>query len=162
MSPPALAAALTVALFLGMVVCLELGYRLGGRDAKLAPKAHEGIGAIEAAIFALLGLLLGFAFAGAMSRLDSNRQLIVREANAIGTAYLRLDIVPVSSQPELRRLFREYLEARLRVYENVSDRGLTDERIAQGDYCSSESGRKPLLPAKLIALTTPRGSCFPP
>lgn len=49
---------------------------------------------MEAAIFGLLGLLLGFAFAGATSRLEARRQLIVQEANAIGTAYLRLDLLP--------------------------------------------------------------------
>jgi hypothetical protein len=57
-------------------------------------------------------LLLGFAFAGATSRLDTRRELIIREANAIGTAYLRLDLVPAADQPSLRALFRDYLDAR--------------------------------------------------
>ena len=68
-------------------------------------------------MFALLGLLLGFSFAGATSRLESRRQLIVREANAIGTAYLRLDLLPASDQPDIRRLFRDYLDARVQAYE---------------------------------------------
>ncbi len=76
----------SIALFLGMTICLDLGYRLGRRDGQLESTAHEGVGAMEAAIFALLGLLLGFAFAGAVSRLDGRRQLVVDEANAIGTA----------------------------------------------------------------------------
>jgi uncharacterized membrane protein len=123
--------ALSAGLFLGMLACLELGYRIGRRAEATDGSAHEGLGAIEAAIFALLGLLLGFAFSGAVSRLDARRQLIVREANAIGTAYLRLDVLPPSDQPGLRRLFREYLEARFRAYEGVADVQTSDRFLAQ-------------------------------
>ena len=131
MNPSVLVPAMSVGLFLGMLACLELGYRIGCRAEARDGSAHEGLGAIEAAIFALLGLLLGFAFAGAVSRLDARRQLIVQEANAIGTAYLRLDVLPPSDQPELRRLFREYLEARFRAYEGVADLKTVDPFIAQ-------------------------------
>ena len=79
--------------------------RRGAEDS-----AYEGIGAIEASVFALLCLLLGFSFAGGTSRLDSRRQLIVEEANAIGTAYLRLDLLVTEGQLEMRHLFREYLD----------------------------------------------------
>ena len=113
-----------------MLGCLDLGYRTGRWAIRGDNRSPEGLGTIEAAIFALLGLLLGFAFAGAMSRLDARRQLIVREANAIGTAYLRLDLLPLSAQPDLRRLFRDYLTLRLRAYE-VSDLEATDRYIAQ-------------------------------
>lgn len=99
-----------------MAVCLEAGFRLGARDRRRG-RTIEGLGAIEAALFALLGLLLGFAFAGATSRLDARRELIVREASAIGTAYLRVDLIPASTQPGLRALFRRYVEARLRAFE---------------------------------------------
>lgn len=106
-------------LFAGMVACLEAGYRLGRRQ--LATGRHKNIGAIETAIFALLGLLLGFAFAGATSRFDDRRELVIREANAIGTAYLRLDLLPSANQAELRHLFRDYLDARISIYENVAN-----------------------------------------
>lgn len=131
MNSTVLVPAISVGLCLGMLACLELGYRVGCRAEATDGSAHEGLGAIEAAIFALLGLLLGFAFAGAMSRLDARRQLIVREANAIGTAYLRLDVLPPSDQAELRRLFREYLEARFRAYEGGADLETADGFIAQ-------------------------------
>lgn len=93
--------------------------------------ASRTLGAMEAGIFGLLGLLLGFAFAGAMSQLDTRRQLIVREANAIGTAYLRLDMLPEHDQPELRRLFHEYLEARFHAYEGGADLKKVDRYLAQ-------------------------------
>jgi hypothetical protein len=129
--------AIAVGLFLGMLACLEIGYRIG-RRADADGTGGEGLGAMEAAIFGLFGLLLGFAFAGATSRLDARRQLIVQEANAIGTAYLRLDVLPLSDQPELRRLFRDYLEARFRAYDAGSDLTTVERFIAQAVQLQQE------------------------
>jgi hypothetical protein len=132
MNPTQWAVAQSVSLFMGMVACLEAGFRIGRRSSsKDAELAHEGIGVIEAAVFALLGLLLGFSFAGGTSRLDARRQQIVQEANAIGTAYLRLDVLPSNDQAEMRRLFREYLDTRLRVYGNLADREATEQAVAR-------------------------------
>lgn len=90
--------------FAGVLGCLEIGYRIGGKGG--GPSAHEGVGAVDAAVFALLGLLLGFSFSGASERLQSRRALVVQEANAIGTAYLRLDLLAsVEAQEEMRKLF---------------------------------------------------------
>ena len=130
---------LAIALFVGLLVCLDIGYRLGHRAAeKYSEAAHEGIGVIEAAIFALLGLLLGFSFSGGTSRLDARRQLIVQEANAIGTAYLRLDQLPASEQPEMRQLFREYLDTRLRVYEKLHDQIAAEQQQARAEQLQRE------------------------
>ena len=112
-----------ILLFVGMMLGLEAGFRLGRTRAGKDPeKSHIGAGAIEGAVLALLGLILAFTFSGASSRLAERRQLIVREANAIGTAYLRVDLLPASEQPAVRHLFRQYLDARLQVYEKLSDR----------------------------------------
>ena len=61
--------------------------------------ALAGIGAVEGAVF---GLLIAFTFSGAGTRFDTRRQLVVEETNAIGTAYLRLDLLPAALQPSLR------------------------------------------------------------
>jgi hypothetical protein len=76
---------------------------------------------VEAAVFALLGLLLAFQFSAAASRLQMRRELTVREANTIGTAYLRLDLLPAREQPALRDLFRRYADTRIRVWQQVTD-----------------------------------------
>lgn len=111
-----------VGLFVGMIVLLELGRWLGQRRlGKDEEGARAGLGAVEGAVFALMGLLIAFTFSGAAARFDSRRQLIVEEANAIGTAWLRLDLLPSGAQPELRDLFRRYLDARLAVYEKLPD-----------------------------------------
>ncbi len=69
----------------------------------------------------MLGLLVAFTFAGAASRFEARRVLVVQEANAIGTAYLRLDLLPAAAQPALREKFRRYVEARLAVYRALPD-----------------------------------------
>ena len=80
-----------------------------------------GESAAEGAIFALLGLLVAFTFSGAASRFDARRQLIVEETNDIGTAYLRLRLLPLSAQPALREQFRQYVDARLAFYRKLKD-----------------------------------------
>lgn len=115
-------AAVSLGLFLGMLLCTEIGRRIGARRA--GPRddaAHAGLGAIEGAIFALMGLLVAFTFSGAASRLDARRQLIAEEANAIGTAWLRLDLLPADAQPALRDGFRRYVDARIAIYEAIPD-----------------------------------------
>jgi hypothetical protein len=109
-------------LFFGMLAMLEFGRRLRLRHQELHEEgAGPGLGAVEGAVFALLGLLIAFTFAGAASRFDDRRQLIVEEANDIGTAYLRLDLLPPATQPPLREKFRRYLDARIASYESLAD-----------------------------------------
>jgi hypothetical protein len=111
---------------------VELGRRLGRRRVELlGEEALEGYGAVEGAVFALLGLLLAFTFSAAASRFDTRRDLIVREANAIGTAYLRLDLLPPPAQPQLRRLFAEYVDTRLAVYQRVHELRFPREELAR-------------------------------
>jgi hypothetical protein len=130
MNPSTFAVTVSLLLFAGMLVCLEIGFRVGRRQTAESPNAHEGVGALEAAIFALLGLLLGFTFAGATSRLETRRDQIVHEANAIGTAYLRIDLLPAEEQVAMRSLFRTYLDNRLEVYSALPDLGAARARIA--------------------------------
>lgn len=114
--------AFAIGLFLGMLLLLEVGRRLALRERAQGPdKDPRGIGAVEGAVFALFGLLLAFTFSGAVERFDKHRELIAEETNAIGTAYLRLDLLPQSAQPGLRASFRQYLEARLEVYRKLPD-----------------------------------------
>lgn len=96
-----------------MILLLELGRRQRRR------RDTEGSSTIEGAIFALFGLLLAFTFSGAVSRFDNHRLLLTEEVNDIGTAYLRLDLLPAERQPELRQLFRDYTNSRLHLFDAV-------------------------------------------
>src|SRR5262245_16861560 len=90
---------LTAGLLLGMLLCMEIGRRIAIRTASQDPgKLSAGLGALDGAIFGMMGLLLAFTFSGAAARFDARRGLIVEESNDIGTAYLRLDLLPASAQ----------------------------------------------------------------
>jgi hypothetical protein len=107
----------------GMLLLLETGRRIGKRAMADDPAgSHQGLGAAEAGVFGLMGLIIALTFSGASSRFDERRMLIIEEANAIGTAYLRVDLLPENSQPEIRGDFREYLESRIELYHNLSDK----------------------------------------
>src|SRR5437867_3724039 len=84
-----------VTLFAALLASMEFGRRLARRRlALLDDGGQAGTGVVDGAIFALFGLLVAFTFSGAAQRFDHRRDLIVAEANDIGTAYLRLDLVP--------------------------------------------------------------------
>jgi hypothetical protein len=108
---------LCLALSAGMLLLLEVGFRIGMRFRKTAGGEETGI--LDGAIFALLGLLLGFAFAGAVDRFGHRRDLIIHEANAVHTAYQRVDLLNAEDQPAVRMLFHNYIGARLRVYDLI-------------------------------------------
>jgi hypothetical protein len=109
--------------------CLEAGIRVG-RRALAGPDAHRpaGLGTVETVAFGLLGLLLAFTFSGAASRFDARRALVVEEANDIGTAWLRLDLLPQAAQPPLRDAFRRYADSRILMYRKVADLDLDGAR----------------------------------
>lgn len=122
MSKITIAVLLALGLFIGMLFLLELGRKFGGwRRARDPEGASAGTGAVEGAVFALVGLLIAFTFSGAVSRFDHRRELIVQETNAIGTAYLRLDLLPVAERSALQEDFRRYVDIRLEAYRQLPD-----------------------------------------
>lgn len=123
----------TACLFFAMLIFSEVGRRIGiARLARDSEGVTKGASAAEAAVFGLLGLLIAFTFSGAASRFEDRRHLIGSEANAIGTAYLRIDLLPGDAQPEMRELFRRYLDARSATYVDADDRTATKARLAEG------------------------------
>jgi hypothetical protein len=103
-----------VLLIAAMLLTLELGRRLGIRRRQQdASEADKGSAAVEGAVFGLMGLLIAFAFSGGISRLDIRRDLKLKEANALGTAWLRLDLLSPDDRSALQADFRRYLDLRL-------------------------------------------------
>jgi hypothetical protein len=145
-------------LFLGMMVLQEVGFRVG-RAVRASERSRAGAGLLEAAVFALLGLLLAFQFAEAGSRLDYERRLVVEEANAITTAYLRLNLLAPDQQPALRDLFRHYTDARIRIWQETPDMQAVEAEAAVARKLQAEiwsgtvAGSSPsssLVPALLL------------
>ena len=105
-----------------MLAFSEIGFRLGLRLHKTEDAARKGqIGGIQGAVLGLLGLLLGFTFAMAVDRYDTRRGLVLKEANAIGTTYLRASLLPDTHQAPVRDLLRHYVDTRLNYWPLVDD-----------------------------------------
>jgi hypothetical protein len=105
-----------VALALCLFVAAELGFRLGRGARKKSPvRSGAGqVGAVLGGLLGLLGLLLGFSFGIVESRYSARKALVVQEANAIGTSYLRAALLPEERGAKVRSLLREYVGLRLR------------------------------------------------
>src|SRR6187455_113096 len=122
MTPTSYGLLLATGLLFGMVAALEAGRRIGTRRLARDPDgAQAGLGVVEGAVFSLLGLLIAFTFSGAAGRFDNRRQLGIQEANDIGTAYLRINVLPSAAQPPLRQLFRQYVDSRLETARKLPD-----------------------------------------
>lgn len=80
------------------------------------------------AIFGLMSLFVTFTFSGAYDRFDERRNLLVAEYNTISTAYLMVDLLPTSMQPQIRNDFRQMLDQRLSLYQDVSDQTILQQR----------------------------------
>lgn len=154
-------------LFPTMILFFEMGRSLRRR------RTTESSSAVEGAVFALFGLLLAFTFSGAVSRYDRHRQLVTEEVNDIGTAYLRLNLLPAEAQSRLRQIFRDYTASRMKLYDAVGNE-ISPETVRlqnliweQSIVAASSSGANPdamklLLPAinDMIDITSTRQNSF--
>lgn len=137
-----IATLLVTGFFVGMLLFLEIGRHIGFAMQARRPDGWKGLGTAEGAIFGLLGLLIAFTFSGAASRFEDRRHLITAEANAIGTAYLRIDQLPADAQPEMRELFRRYLELRSTTYQKVEDISVVKAKLAEAEALQGEIWKK--------------------
>jgi hypothetical protein len=109
-----------------MLIASEAGFRLGRRSSKHATKDMKSQHlTVEAGILGVLGLLLGFTMAMAVTRFEVRKHLVLEEAQAIGAAYLYIQLLPVDEGKEIADLLRTYTDVRIRgkdahdVYEQI-------------------------------------------
>lgn len=96
---------------------IEIGFRIGRRNpAHLDEDAKSEITTIQGATLGLLALLLGFTFSMAMSRFEVRKQQVLEESNAIGTTYLRAQLLPQPQRKEVSELLGRYVDVRLQFY----------------------------------------------
>ena len=105
---------IVAALFCIIIVFNELGVRLGRFVQEHTNSELKALtGSIQASMLGLLALLLGFTFSMAMQRYDSRSMALIEEANAIGTAKLRVQLLPSHLQAQTRELLQNYIELRI-------------------------------------------------
>ncbi len=98
-----------------MVIAIELGYRLGLKAQNSASESYrQHIDAVQTSLLGILALLIAFTFSIALQRFDSRSEAVVDEANAIGTAYLRTQLLPTSVRGEAQQSLRYYLSLRVK------------------------------------------------
>jgi hypothetical protein len=139
MEPPISALLFALLLFLGMLILLETGRRVGiRRRAKESEGERSSLGTVEGAVFALFGLMMAFTFSGAASRFNEKRMLIAEEANSVETAYLRLHLVPQEAQLALQELFRRYVDSRLETYRRLPNMQAAEMEMAESKKLQEE------------------------
>ena len=94
-------------------VAVECGYRLGKFRRSHSAETDAPVGSMVGATLGLLAFILAFTFGLAASRFDERRHVVLNEANAIGTTYLRAGLLAEPHGTEIRRLLREYVDLRL-------------------------------------------------
>lgn len=108
-------AAIYVAVALLMLLSCEFGYQFGARfQSRQDEEAPTSVGPMVGGLLGMLAFVLAFTFSMAASQHDVRKQNVVNEANAVGTAYLRTDLLDDRYATEMKRLLREYVDIRLR------------------------------------------------
>lgn len=103
----------------------EVGYRVGsGVRRRRGEDPEKIVATLQGALLALVGLLLAFTFGMANSRFEARKQLVVQEANDIGTTWLRTAFLPEPERSASRELLRAYLAERVEFY---GDRERSDD-----------------------------------
>jgi hypothetical protein len=109
--------AFSLVALLALWLVAQLGVRLR-RFWPLKDEARDDFNIVLAACLTMLGLLIGFSFSMAISRYDLRKHYEAEEANAIGTEYVRADLLPASNAAAVRAQLRSYLDRRITFYES--------------------------------------------
>lgn len=100
-----------------LLALAETGFRVGIRlhlsNAVAEPRARQ-FATVQEALLILVSLMLGFTFAMALERYNTRRELVIKEANAIGTTFLRASMLPDPYKAPVRDALRRYTELKLR------------------------------------------------
>ncbi|MFZ4621685.1 MAG: hypothetical protein ACOYNS_14085 [Bacteroidota bacterium] len=105
---------ISAGLLVSLLMFMEFGYRLGKRNiARTKGTVNAQIIRIESSMLGMVALLIGFTFSLSLQRHEVRTQDVVSEANAIGTAFLRAELLPVQYRDSVQLLIREYVDLRL-------------------------------------------------
>lgn len=100
-------------------VAIEFGNRLGKRKReRLKNEEKPHLGTVVAASLTLLVFMLAIVFSAVESRFNERKHIALDEANAIGTAYLRADLLPKADRADIQQLLYEYVTLRIEATQN--------------------------------------------
>jgi hypothetical protein len=102
---------------IGQVIAAYVGDLLRRRARRMPSDERHYFDTVQAVTLTLLALIIGFAFSMAVNRYDQRKTLEEAEANAIGTEYLRVALLPGDGSSRTRELLRKYLDLRVAFYD---------------------------------------------
>lgn len=106
---------IVLGLVAGVVVAHEAGFRFGSLNRSVDAPFDRQVSIVQGSTAAVVAFLVGFAFSGAASRFIDRSDIIVKEANALGTAYLRADVLVEPQRAELKAVLKEYTADRVKL-----------------------------------------------
>ncbi len=142
-------------LFALSLFAMWLSARIGAffrRRRPLKEDAREEFGFVQAATLTLLGLIIGFSFSMAIGRYDQRRNYEEAEANAIGTEYVRIGLLPAADAARARALLTKYLSLRILFYQTREERQL---RQVNADTAQLQAELWSAVQAPALAQPTP-------
>ncbi len=125
-----------LALFVLLFLAQDVGFRIRARTkpgSNIVEKADVAL--IVGSVLTLLALLFGFTYAMSQARFETRRQLVVEEANAIGTTYLRAKTLREPESAEIRELLRQYVALRVEIGQFADE---TPEKIREWEIRTKE------------------------
>jgi len=142
-------------IFISLIIARELGYQFGRRLSKGGSSSGErekGPATITTAVLGLVAFMLAISLSMANGRFDARRGLMLEEANAIGTAYLRAQTIGGPHGEEIMRLIADYAQLRLDFFAAGEDQDSlrtnrqgakedVGERICHSSRCSNPDQR---------------------
>ena len=144
------------AAFVSLSLASETGAWLRRHYSGVSDERNEALSVILGATLTLLALIIGFSFSMATNRYDQRKSFEEGEANAIGTEFLRADLLPPADAASVRKLLNDYLNQRIVFYTNKDDaqRMRIDERINQleADLWAAVRGPAAAQPTPVAAL----------
>jgi len=134
---------IAIGLIAGLIAAHEIGFWLGSLTRSADEPFDRQVGLVRTSTGALVAFLVGFAFSGAASRFVDRVDIVVKEANALGTAYLRADAIAEPQRGELKAALKEYTADRVALLSRegrdqidallAKDRWLTRANVEIGD-----------------------------
>jgi hypothetical protein len=139
-----------------MWLSARIGLFVRKRQLKQIEQVHQDLDLIVAATLTLLSLIIGFSFSMAISRYDQRKNYEEAEANAIGTEYLRADLLPAGDRANVRALLKNYLDQRVSFYETRDENALwqidTTTAQLQAELWSAVNAPAGAQPTPILAL----------
>lgn len=129
---------LPIVMLVALSLAIELPYRLRRRITDAGERNVDAFTAVQAGLITLASFVLGLSFAQASSRFDDRRELVVKEANAIGTTWLRADQLRPLQAARFRAVLTGYTEARLKAYRAPYDTAVARRTLDQSDRDQTE------------------------